>query len=129
MPPAPQPFSFAGALQLSADPTLPQDPVPFNFSGQFTALASGTLSVTGTGTLVVPFGTIATPGAKGLLIRYDGNQQGAAAVLVTINSGTQPIEITPGGFLVYFNPTPSAGVTSCSIAYTAACQLRVWVLG
>ena len=129
MPPVPQPFAFAGSLQLAADQSLPQDPIPFNFSSQFVALQESLLNLVGAGTKVVDFGSVIAPGAKGLLVRYDGNQSGAAAVLCTINAGTQPLELTPGGFLVLFNPNPVAGVTALSIIYTAPCQLRLWVLG
>ena len=129
MAPAVQPVAFAGALQLAADQSLPQDAIPFNFAGSFVALSEAVLNLIGSGTKAVDFGTVGSPGAKGLLIRYDGNQAGAAPVEVTINAGSAPLEISPGGMLVWFNPNPAAGATTCSIAYTAGCQLRVWVLG
>jgi hypothetical protein len=125
-----QPFAFQGALQLAADQSLPPDAVPFNASGQYSSQSGGVpLNLSGSGTISVPFGTVAAPGAKLLAIRYDANQQGAQPVLVSINGGAQPLEVSPGGFIVWVNPNPAAGVTSCSIAYTASCQLRVWVLG
>lgn len=124
-----QPFAFQGALQLAADQSLPPDPIPFNASGNYNSQSGGLLSLSGGGTVAVPFGTVAAPGAKLLAIRYDANQQGAQPVLVSINGGAQPLEVSPGGFIVWVNPNPAAGVTSCSIAYTASCQLRVWVLG
>ncbi len=129
MPPATQPVAFAGALQLAADQSLPPDAIPFNASLQATSVQSSVLTLSGSGTEVVPFGTVASPGAKGLLIRYDANQSGASPVLVTINGGGTELEISPGGMLVWFNPTPSAGAISCSIEYLTSCQLRVWVLG
>lgn len=129
MAPSPQPFAFAGALQLAADQSLPQDPIPFNFSSQFTSLQESVLNLIGAGTVAVPFGSVIAPGAKGLLIRYDGNQTGAAPIFVTINGGSAPLEITPGGFLVWFSPAPTAGVTTCSVVYSSSCQLRIWVLG
>lgn len=126
---APQPFSFVGSLQLSADPTLPPDPIPFNFSGQFTALQASTFEFTGSGSEAVPFGTIPSVGAKGLLISYPVGQSGAASIEVTINGSADPIEVTPGGMLLFFSPAPATGIVSCSIAYTATCQVRVWILG
>jgi hypothetical protein len=126
----PQPVSFAGAFQLAADQSLPQDPIPFNYSGAFVALVSDVANVLGAGTVTVPFGSIVSPGCKGLLVRYDPVQPtGAAPVLLTLNGGSQAIELTPGSMLAYFNAVPVAGITSASIAVTAACQLRVWVLG
>ena len=128
MSPSPQPFAFQGSFQLAADPSLPVDGIPFNVNGQFVASAEGVANLSGTGTYAGPFGSVAGVGAKGLLIRYD-TQPGAANVLVTINGGSQALEISPGGFIVWFNPAPAAGALSVSIAYTASCQLRLWVLG
>jgi hypothetical protein len=125
----PQPVSFAGALSLTADQSLPADPIPYNFTGQYVQLQDSLLNLSGLGTESVSFGTIIAPGAIGLLISYAPGQTGAAPVLVTINGGNQALEISPGGLLVWFNPTPAEGVTSCSIEYTTSCQLRVRVLG
>jgi hypothetical protein len=129
MPASPQPVAFVGAFQLAADQSLPQDPIPFNFSGTYLALVADLLNVLVPGSVALPFGSIIAPGAKGFLIRYDAQGAPAAPVLVTINGGTQPIEISPGGMLVYFNPAPVVGIVSVSIAFAAACQLRAWVLG
>lgn len=126
----PQPVAFAGSFQLAPDQSLPQDAIPFNFSGQYVALSAELANPQGAATIAVPFGSIATPGCKGLLVRYDAAQpQGAAAAQLTLNGGSQAIELTPGSLLVYFNANPVSGVTSASITVTAACQLRVWVLG
>lgn len=128
--PTPQPVMFTGEFQLAADQSLPQDVIPFNFAGQYTALVAVTLDPSGSGTVAIPFGTLVSPGAVGLLVRYDApNQADAAPVYLTINAGSKPLEFTPGSFLAYFNANPVTGVTSASIAYTAACTLRVWVLG
>jgi hypothetical protein len=124
-----QPFAFNGVLQDAADQSLPQDPIPFNFSAQFTARSSGVLSLSGSGSQALPFGTIGSPGAKAIFIRYDGGQQGALPVLLTLNSDTVPEEITPGGMFALMNPNPTAGVTSASIAFTASCQIRYWIYG
>lgn len=129
MPPAPQPFVFAGQLQLAADQSLPPDPVPFNFSSQFLSKEESVLNLVGAGSIAVPFGSVGAPGAKGLLIRYDAPQSGALPVFCTINGGTMPLEISPGGMLLWFNPNPSAGALTLSLAFTASCQLRIWILG
>lgn len=123
-----QPVAFSGSLQLAADQSLPQAPIPFNASGQYTKQTALLLDIAGAGTTVVPFGTITAPGAKGVFVRYDAQPSPAAAVTVAINAGTQPVELSPGGFLAYFNPTPAAGITSMSVVATAACQLRIWLL-
>lgn len=128
MPPTSQPVAFAGALELSADQSLPQDPIPFNFSGSLIALASGILNISGAGTTSFPFGGAPAAGAKGILIRYDA-QAGALAAQLALNGSITPIELTPGGFFVYFNAAPAAGITTAAITVTAACQIRFWILG
>lgn len=128
MPPTPQPIAFAGALQLAADPSLPNDPIPFNFSGQFVALASGVLNIPSSGTTPFPFDGVPSAGAKGILIRYDA-QVGAAAAQLALNSSLTPIELTPGSMFLYFDAAPAAGITSASITVTAACQIRFWIFG
>jgi hypothetical protein len=130
MPAISQPFAFAGALQLSSDPSLPADPIPFNFSSSFVALSSGVLNITGSGSTSIPFDGVPAAGAKGILVRYDAAQQaGAASVLLTLNSSAENKELTPGSVFVYLNANPAVGITSASIAATAPCQLRFWVLG
>jgi hypothetical protein len=130
MAPTPQPMTFQGSFALAPDQSLPQDAIPFNYTGTFLALSAEVANIVGAGSVAVPFGTIASPGAKGLLVRYDAAQPvGAAPVTLTINGGSQPLELTPGSMLVYFNASPSSGITSASFTVTAACQLRVWVLG
>jgi hypothetical protein len=128
--PALLPVAFAGQFELAADQSLPQDPIPFTYAGSYTALQYSGLNVSGSGTVDVPFGTLSTPGLIGLLVRYDGpNQAEAAPVYLTINGGSEPLELTPGSFLAYFNASPVEGVVSASFAFTSACSLRVWVLG
>jgi hypothetical protein len=130
MAPTPQPFSFAGALQLAQDQSLPQDPIAFNSSSQFVSLASEVLNLVGSGTQAVNFGSIAGAGAKGVFVRYDAAQApGALPILCSINGGSQPLEVTPGGFIAWMNPSPVSGAVSMSIAFTASCQVRVWLLG
>jgi hypothetical protein len=123
-----QPFAFAGALQLAADQSLPQDPIPFNFSGSFIALASGVLNITAPGTTPLPFDGVPTVGAKGIVIRYDA-QVGGLPIQVALNAGSAPPELTPGSCMAYFNAAPTVGVTAATITVTAACQIRFWILG
>jgi hypothetical protein len=128
--PALQPMAFTGSFELAADQSLPQDGIPFTFAGQYAALQYSGLNPTGAGTVSVPFGSLISPGAVGLLVRYDApNQADAAPVYLTINGGSEPLELTPGSFFVYFNANPVLGITTASFAFTSACSLRVWVLG
>jgi hypothetical protein len=127
--PTPQPVVFSGQFQLAADQSLPQSPIPFNFAGSYVALEAQVANPSGSGALDLPFGTIVSPGAVGLLIRYDEpNQAEAAPVYLSVN-GEGALELTPGSFLAYFNALPVTGVTAAAITYTAACTLRIWVLG
>jgi hypothetical protein len=128
MPPVAQPIAFAGALQLAADPSLPNDPIPFNFSGQFVALSSGVMNLTTAGTYSIPFDGVPAAGAKGLLVRYDP-QQGGLAAMLALNASLTPIELTPGSMFLYFDAAPGAGITAATLAITAACQIRFWVFG
>jgi hypothetical protein len=130
MSPTQTPISFTGTLQIPADQSLPPDQVPFNASANVVSQQPGqVLNLTSSGTEVIPFGTVGSPGAKLVAVRYDA-QTGAAPVLLHFNGDTtHPIELSPGGFIVFMSPNPAAGVTSLSIDYTASCQLRVWIAG
>lgn len=123
------PVSVAATLQFPSDASLPPDQVPFNAAvNVVSAQPDMTLNVSGSGSVVVPFGTVGSPGAKLVAVRYDP-QQGASPILLTINSSITPVELTPGGFLLYISPNPAAGITALSIAYTASCQIKVWIAG
>ena len=129
--PTPQPVVFSGQFQLAADQSLPQSPIPFNFAGSYVALEAQVANPSGSGSLVLPFGTVVSPGAVGLLVRYDEpNQAEAAPVYLSVNGATER--------LLSSHRAPSSPTStrcrswasrSASIAYTAACTLRVWVLG
>jgi hypothetical protein len=129
MSPTLTPVAFQGNLQFPADMTLPPDNVPFNAAINVASSQPDMMfNVTGSGSINVPFGTVGSPGAKLVAVRYDV-QTGALPIELTINASATPIELTPGGFFMLISPTPAAGVTSLAIAYTASCQIRVWVLG
>jgi hypothetical protein len=123
------PFAFQGSLQIPADGTLPPDPIPFNGAGAFDSKQESVLNLpAGAGSTDVAFGTAPAAGVKGLFIRYDP-VAGAPPVQLVINGSATPIELSSGGFVAYFSPTPAAGITSLTITRTAAAVLRIWVLG
>jgi|HubBroStandDraft_1064217.scaffolds.fasta_scaffold226870_2 hypothetical protein len=122
------PFSIAATLQLPGDSGLPADPIPFNVSSQFGSLSEMVLNLSGSGTKAVALGTINTPGVVGLLIKMDPSAT-AQPVQVTVNGGSTPIEISPGGGFLYANPNPAAGITSLSIAFPTSCVVRIWAMG
>lgn len=119
------PFSLAGTLIYPPDAGQPQATRSFSGSGQFVSKQESDFSLTGTGTLVVSFGTVGA--AKAILLELDATS--VAAVTVHINGGTDNIEIAPGGFICYSNPAPGAGITSLSVAYTAAATGSIRILG
>lgn len=84
--------------------------------------------LTGSGTAVVGFGSVGSPGVIGMLIEY-ALVTGAPPVTLTFNGDSVPMELSSGGFVAYGSPNPVAGITSLSISYTAAATLRVRLLG
>lgn len=120
------PFVLQGTL--SYPPDVGQQPVgiPFALSGSYNTLADLRLEMTGPVTEVVPFGSV--DGVKVMLIEYEVTP-GAAPIQLNVNSGTDDIELTPGGFWAYGNPNPVAGITALSIVCTADAVVRVRLLG
>jgi hypothetical protein len=122
------PFSIAAAFNLPGDNGLPPDPIPFQGNGSFTSLAEAVLTLSGSGTKALSLGSIPAAGCLAILIKVDPNT-GGQPVYVTVNGASQPIEISPGGGFLYFNPTPVLGVTTISVAYASNCVVRAWALG
>jgi len=122
------PFSFSGTLNLPATPGLPLDPIPLLASLEYSKKAEFELEFTGSGTVPVPFGSIASPGAKFIVVMQESTTGAAAVTLRRNASATGGSEITPGGFVVECNPTPSAGITSLELVHTASGRVRVWLL-
>lgn len=120
-------YAFQGQLLLPPHASLSQAPIPVVGSSAYDSKSDDEFSLTGSGSQVCNFGTVGSPGAKGVFILYDA-QQGAAPLLITINGGNQPVELSPGGFFAYMSPNPAAGITAMTIAYTATCKVRVILL-
>lgn len=120
------PFTVEGTLTFPPEDGLQPAPIPFGVAGQFTSLSDVRLALTGSGTKSVDFGTIAK--AKALLVEYDADAL-AAVVNLHVNGGNDDIELAPGGFIMYGNPSPSVGITQLSIDYTSAAAIRVRLLG
>jgi hypothetical protein len=127
------PFSFAGVLNLQADPALPADPLPYSCTGAFGSETKQRLELVGSGTQVVSFGTAGSPGAKFISIAVDLPAEGdppVAPVNARFNGGasTGQTEISAGGCAILCNPTPVAGATSLSLVYTTAAVVTVRIL-
>lgn len=123
------PFSITAALNLPGDVGLPADALPVSFSSSFSSKADAVLNITEAGTTSVSFGTVGSPGAKAFFVKMDPSSS-AAPVLVKVNeSESGGLEVSPGGFILYGNPSPVDGVTSLDIVATTPGVVRIWVLG
>lgn len=123
------PFTLQATLNLPGTPGLPIDPIAFQMAAQYESKAEFEYNLpAGTGTKTVDFGTMPVGGAKSYLVYYEP-KVGAPPVAVTINGGNQPQELTPGGFIAFASPTPAAGITAMTLAYTGAGKVHVWLLG
>lgn len=118
-------FSLSGTLDYPPDDGEPIVGRPFSQSGNFDSKSEADLVLTGAGTQSVGLGTV--PAVKALLIEVDPTAQ--APVNVRVNSGTDDIEIAPGGFWAYSNPVPSAGITALDIVHTMDARVLVRLLG
>lgn len=125
------PYSVQSIFTFPPDDGKPNADRCANLSGNYTKVASHKLTLSGTGTHTVGFGTIAAPGAKGFLLEYnnDDAQAGLQPVNVTINGGSDTWEISPGGHLAYSNPNPASGITAMDIAHTSEARINIWILG
>lgn len=128
------PFNIQGYLNLPGSPGLPADPIPFGILSQYDSkeVSEFTFPPSPSGIQVVNFGTIPGVGVKAYVLIYLGTAIPPAvspSIFVTRNGGTQPEEVTPGGFLAGGNPNPTGGIASMSIAYTGAGKVQLWLLG
>src|SRR5579862_4226076 len=114
------PFTIAGTLNLPGDVSLPADPIPFGGSSSATSEANTVLNLVGSGTKSIPLGTIGAPGCIGVLIKLDPNSTpGAPPVNIKVNSSSSGLlEISPGGCIAIFNPSPVAGITALDVIFT-----------
>jgi hypothetical protein len=124
------PYTFQGALNLPGDTGLVAESIPFNFSSAFGSKIIDGLQLAGSGTFVVNFGTIASPGAKFIAIRVEPDVA-AAPVNLRWNGGgsSGQVEVAPGGFLILASPTPVAGITALSLVYTTNVTVSIWGFG
>lgn len=128
---SPAPFTYSATLAYPPDEGVSACEIPITLSAYFSNSASFLYELSGAGTQDVDFGSITPNGAKMVQIEVDADASPAAQpVQVTFNGGTDQIEISPGGFLSYGSPSPTAaGILSMSIAHAADVTVRVRVLG
>ena len=119
------PFTISGTLDFPPDDGQPIAKRPFSQSGSFDSKQEADLILSGAGTHIVGFGTV--DNVKGMLIEVAPTS--LAPVNIRVNSGTDDIEIAPGGFWAYSNPAPSSGITALSVVYTLDARVQIRLLG
>jgi len=122
------PFKLSASLELPGAPGLPKQLIPIVLSDQYAHKVEVELVLpASTGTVAVPFGTIPAAGAKVVCVFYELDAD-APNLELSFNGGNEPLELSPGGFLVYASPVPDAGIATISIGHTGAGRLWVWLL-
>lgn len=123
------PFVIESTLRYPPEDGEPVVPRPVSLSSSYTSKAEFDFTFSGSGSKVVDLGTIAT-GVRALHIEVDAESTPSIAVNITINGGTDVLQLKPGGFISYGNPDPSAGgITAFTITRTQACRVLVRALG
>jgi hypothetical protein len=124
------PFTARASLELPPDDGLPPATIPADILSTFETLADQLFKVTGAATQVVNLAALPAAGAKAVLIEVSPDTSPSAApILVTLNGGDEPVEVSRGGFIMLANPNPVAGITAISFAHTTAARVRVRALG
>lgn len=122
------PFKVSGTLSFPPDEGQQAVPVVFGLTGQYKSVLDTRLALVGSGTTVVPFGSVGAPGAKLALVEYEA-EQGASPIQLKFNGGSDPLELSAGGFFSYGSPNPVTGITSMSIVRTGDATVRVRLFG
>jgi hypothetical protein len=108
--------------------------IPIALSGQYDNSVTQLLKLEGSGSHDIDFSVTMPDGAKMVQIEVDADASPAAqpitVIINALGTGTDPIEISPGGFMSVGSPNPTtAGIKSLRISYTADVTVRVRVLG
>lgn len=122
------PFSLLANFNLPGTPGLPDQAIPVNVTGQYTKKAEFEYDFTGAATITVNMGNIIAPGARLVIVMQEAVAS-AASILVKHNASATAIEVSPGGFIIWSNPTPAAGLTAMTFDHTAVGRVKIWVLG
>jgi hypothetical protein len=117
-------FSFQGSLSYPPDAGQPSVLRALSQSGSFTSKVEQELVLTGAGTEVVDFGSVANAKLFMVKVRSDS----VVPVGLVFNAGSEQLEVSPGGFAVIGSPAPSAGITDLSIVHTDDANVDVYIL-
>lgn len=121
----PTSFTLQGSFDYPPDDGEPIAKRPYSQSGNFDSKSEQDLELTGAGTQAVGFGTLVA--VKAMVVEV--SPSALAPVNLRINGGTDDIEIAPGGFWAYSNPTPSAGITAMDVVHTMDAKVQIRLLG
>jgi hypothetical protein len=120
------PFSLSGLLVYPPDDGQPNASRDLSGSGSFSSKVEAELNLVAPGTTVVGMGTIAN--ARVVLVEVGVLASNPAPINVRLNGGTDDIEISPGGSWLYYNPTPTNGISAISVTNTDSKRVKVTIL-
>lgn len=122
------PLVIQGTASFPPDEGKAPVAISFGANLNYKSILEARLDMVGAGSTSVPFGTVASPGAKAAIIEYDQTEN-AQAVQLRFNAGSDNFELTPGGILIWVNPNPAAGITALTIVRLADAVVRVRLFG
>lgn len=124
------PLDVAATIKTPPLQGQPDCPFPISFVAQYEHLVKNRFTFVGSGSKTVDFGSI-PGGAKALMVTVDRDSSPATApVTLAMNGSTDVLEVSPGGFLLFGSPAPTAqGITGMTIAYTSSVKMYVWIFG
>jgi hypothetical protein len=124
------PFSISNSITYPPDDGAPAVARVADGASSYDVKHEQEFPLTGSGTQAVSFGPL-TLGVKALHIEVLANSVAPTTpVNLRFNGGVESLQLTPGGSLSLYNPSPAAGgVISLSIIYTASCTVRIRALG
>jgi hypothetical protein len=130
-------FTFSGTLSRPSAAGQPNCNIPLPIvalSAAFNTKSEDEYILTGSGTKAVDMASVSIVGAKFFSIEVGtvnaAGQPAAAPVMLRVNGGSDDIELAPGGWIIYSNPSPTAvGILSLSLIHTFDAKVTVRVYG
>jgi hypothetical protein len=124
------PLTFQGSLSFPPDPGGANAPITINFASQFTQILAETLTLTGSGSRAIDLSALnGGAGASAIVVKVDAQAPATPAIFLKTNSETSGMELQPGAFWAYGEPSPAAGITQLTVVWTGVGTVRIWALG
>ena len=117
------PVTVSLTVSFSPDTGQPTGNRVFSLSGNFDQKDDDIYVLAGSGTESITLKT----DAKILLVKLASGA--TAPVNLNVNGGTDNIELSAGGCLLFCNPSPSTGITSLDVVYTSDATVSLVSLG